>query len=385
MGHVDFSGIVSSGVSNNPDPAIAVQEALQEINLVKTAFLLAFVPPGLALDQIGQSLVQKCGVVPVFGCTTAGQITPVGYDDNSLLLIAFSPKHFRCTPVLISPLKPVVIKETVEKIRQEAGNAHPLAGWNRFALVMADGLSQQEDNLVAAIGFALREMPVFGGSAGDGLSYRQTFILCDGRFHTNAALLLLIDTDVGFVGVGLNHFLPTKQQLVVTAAKPDDRIVCEINGAPAAMEYARLVGHDVADLSPAIFAENPLLVRNKAAYHVRAVQQVVDGTCLSFLSAIDDGLIMRIGEGTEIIQTLQSGLGVMDPAGNKPAFILGFDCILRKLEIEQKGLRKQVSQILADANVLGFCTYGEQHRGVHVNQTFVGVAFFPVSGKKHHD
>jgi len=50
--------------------------------------------------------------------------------------------------------------------------------------------------------------------------------------------------------------------------------------------------------------------------------------------------------------------------------------VLRRLEVEQKQLGRAVSDIFREARVLGFNTYGEQHRGVHMNQTFVGVAFF---------
>ena len=67
---------------------------------------------------------------------------------------------------------------------------------------------------------------------------------------------------------------------------------------------------------------------------------------------------------------------MQDVRGQGPDFILGFDCALRMLEIEQKQLRQQVSDILQDRRVLGFNTYGEQQSGVHMNQTFVGVAFF---------
>ncbi|MEO0362988.1 MAG: FIST C-terminal domain-containing protein, partial [Pseudomonadota bacterium] len=95
---------------------------------------------------------------------------------------------------------------------------------------------------------------------------------------------------------------------------------------------------------------------------------------LSFLAAIDDGLVMTLGRGREIIETLEFGLAGAEDA--PPDFILGFECVLRRLEIEQKRLDARVSDIFRRRRVLGFNTYGEQHRGVHMNQTFVGVAFY---------
>ena len=164
--------------------------------------------------------------------------------------------------------------------------------------------------------------------------------------------------------------------MVVTDAVPEERLVLELNGAPAAQEYARAVGCQPQDLSPEIFAENPMLVRQNMNYHVRAGQGAPGAHALSFLGAIDDGLILTLGRGKEILETLEAELDVKGPREAAPDFVLGFDCVLRKLEIEQKQLTTQVSEIFRRRRVLGFNTYGEQHCGVHVNQTFVGVAFF---------
>ena len=47
---------------------------------------------------------------------------------------------------------------------------------------------------------------------------------------------------------------------------------------------------------------------------------------------------------------------------------------LRRLEIDQMGLREAVDQVLLRNSALGFNTYGEQFCGVHVNQTLTAVA-----------
>ncbi|MBN9675344.1 FIST N-terminal domain-containing protein [Salipiger bermudensis] len=367
---------VQVAVSRDTNAQAAVREALAGIDLPETCFLLAFVPDGLSLEAVANALEAGAGGVPVFGCTTAGTITTEGYETEALLLLAFPRAHFRCASMLIAPLKPMSMKSIASELRTHAARFRRTAGWNRLALIFADGLSKQEDLLVATLEAALGEVPVFGGSAGDNLAFRETFVLHEGRFHTNAALLLLLETDLAFQGLGFDHFLPTEEQMVVTEALPDERLVLEINGAPAALEYARIVGCPVEQLSPEVFAENPMLVRQNMNYHVRAVHDAPGAHALSFLGAIDDGLILTLGRGKEILETLEAELDVKGPREAAPDFVLGFDCVLRKLEIEQKQLTSQVSEIFRRRRVLGFNTYGEQHCGVHVNQTFVGVAFF---------
>lgn len=367
---------VTIAVSYERDAAAAMADVARQIDARESCFLLAFVPGGLDKDGFVTALETHFSGIPAYGCTTAGQITPKGYETDALLVISFPKRHFRCATMLIAPLKPLSIKQIAADVQKLSAQFQKTAHWGRMALTFTDGLSKQEDMLVAALETGLGDMPVFGGSAGDALEFRETSVLHGGQFHSNAALVLLLETDLEFTGLGFDHFLPTDHQMVVTDAVPEERLVLEINGSPAAAEYARLVGVREEDLSPRVFAENPVLVRNNALYHVRAIQTVQEGGALSFLSAIDDGLLLTLGNGTEILQTLNTELDVKSARGKSPDFILGFDCVLRKLEIEQKQLTNEVSATLRRHRVIGFNTYGEQHCGVHVNQTFVGVAFF---------
>ena len=367
---------VSVSQSSAPEAAAAATEAAAGINLGDTCFVLAFVPNGLCLDVLGRELQDRLGGLPVFGCTSAGQITPDGYSSDALLLMAFSKTYFRCASVLIEHLQPFSFSAIAAAAERQDLQFEHTAGWNRLALLFTDGLSKQEDLLVSTLETVLPDTPVFGGSAGDGLDFDATLVLQAGHFYRDAALLLIIETSLGFEGFSFDHFQPTDAQLVITGADPEERLVFEINGAPASREYARLVGCARDALSPRIFAENPILVNYKGRYFVRAISDATEDDALSFMAAIDDGVIMTLGRGKAVIETLRKGLDLRNERGEPPDFILGFDCVLRRLEVEQKHLTRNVSDIFREAHVLGFNTYGEQHCGVHMNQTFVGVAFF---------
>ncbi|WP_245866430.1 FIST N-terminal domain-containing protein [Oceaniglobus roseus] len=374
------SRTVRVGVSADPSARVAVAAALAGIDLSATGFLLVFVPERLICGEVARALAAVAPGVPAFGCTSAGQITPEGYSDTALVVAAFPRRHFRYASMLLDPLKPVSIEATALRARNLSEGFKATHGWRRFGLVFADGLSKQEDILIAALEAGLDGVPLFGGSAGHGLSFDVTHVLHGGGCHQNAALLLIVETDLEFRGLKFDHFMPTEQQIVVTDASPEDRLVHEINGSPAASEYARLIGVAPEDLSPRVFAENPLLVRNFDSYHVRAIQQVTEGGGLAFLSAIENGLILTLGRGKEILETMNAELSVTGQYGLPPEIVLGFDCVLRRLEIEQNGCAGEASRILRDRRVIGFNTYGEQHGGLHMNHTFVGIAFFPPPG-----
>ena len=67
--------------------------------------------------------------------------------------------------------------------------------------------------------------------------------------------------------------------MVITAADPGQCRVTEINGVPAAGEYARLIGVDVSDLDFRNFAFSPVVVPIDGQEFVRSIQKVnADGS-----------------------------------------------------------------------------------------------------------
>ncbi len=367
---------LQAAASSAPDARAAVAELADELKDLDAAFVLVFVADAYDLDAVAEALSASFGRVPVIGCTTAGEISPEGYASNSISAIAFPRRHFRMTSVAIDPLTGYSVSRVIEGCRGLAAEFGATPGWRQMALMFSDGVAKQEDTLVAAIENGLAPVPVLGGSAGDNLAFRETRILHDGYFRSDAAVLALIETDFEFTEVCFDHFISGDQKMVVTAADPAERLVFEINAAPAAEEYARLIGVPVEKLTPFVFAANPVLVRAGGRYHVRAIQQVEPNGALRFQSAIDLGLVLTLGKPLDIVDELDRELGRLCTNRRVPQLVLGFDCILRRLEIEQTGKSAEISAILARNKVIGFNTYGEQHHGMHVNQTFVGVAFY---------
>jgi hypothetical protein len=54
--------------------------------------------------------------------------------------------------------------------------------------------------------------------------------------------------------------------------------------------------------------------------------------------------------------------------------IIAFDCVLNRIDAEQRQISRDVSALYAGNRVIGFNTYGEQYHALHVNQTFSGLA-----------
>ena len=177
----------------------------------------------------------------------------------------------------------------------------------------------------------------------------------------------------------LNHLVPTDQRMVVTKAVPMKRIVETINAEPAAREYARIVGKDPNQLDRFTFAAYPVVVRIGGTHHVRAIQQVNSDGHLVFYSAVDEGMVLTVATSLDMAEHLEMKMAELSQNG-QPECIIGCDCILRRIEAEQTQQKREVGNILAKNNVIGFSTYGEQIGPLHVNHTMSGVAFFNPDG-----
>jgi hypothetical protein len=61
--------------------------------------------------------------------------------------------------------------------------------------------------------------------------------------------------------------------------------------------------------------------------------------------------------------------------GGELAGVVAFNGLGRFLAAEQQGLTARLGQTYASFPVVGFNSYGEQCDGLHVNDTFTGLAF----------
>ncbi len=372
---------VRSAQSCVSDPGRALRRIKAMEGPAGYCLIACFISPAGDPAEIAALAADLFPHTPVIGCTTAGEISDKGYTDGEIVVLGFSARDFTVRTELIPDLRDldgVAVSELALRLRRELAAERP--DWTReFAWLLNDGLARREEQLVSALRFGLGSVPLFGGSAGDGLDFRRTAIIAGGSVHDNAAVLTVLRSRCPVRVFKFDHFRPTEVKMVVTRADPERRIVREINAEPAAFEYARLVGKDPGQLSPFIFAAHPVVVSVGGQHHVRAIQKVEENGDLTFFSAIDEGLVLTLADPTDITRHLEASLGTLaEPV--RPQIIIGCDCILRRLEVEQTQQSVAMSRILAAHRVVGFNTYGEQYNSVHVNQTFTGVAIYPADG-----
>ncbi len=366
---------VKIGSSTADTEERAVRELREQIEQPQMKLVLFFCSIRYRLDRLGE-LVKEAFPCAVLGCTTAGEITPRGYQQGGLSGVSLSGDGFHAHCRVLSPLhalSPVHVQEIAASVRAERRTQGCTDEKGMFGILFVDGLSMLEEQVVAWVFSAFEDIPIVGGSAGDDLRFERTGIYADGRFLSDAAAFCLVETPLPFRTFRTHHFEPGEDRLVITEADPARRRVMEINGESAAGSYAEVLGLRAEDLDSAVFSKHPLMLKIGGEYYVRSIQRANEDGSLTFYCAIDNGLVLRVGRGVDLVGNFRSQLAGIEQKIAKPKLILGFDCILRRLEMQDKNLLGAVNELLSRYPFIGFSTYGEQFNSIHVNQTLTGV------------
>lgn len=342
------------------------------------ALAVVFVPPELDRDAFAAALGEQDFGGPVIGCTTAGSIGSAGYGASLVTAFALPQSRFACTVEVVASLASLDMRRALEQGRGALARLrrarNDVSAATAFGFVLVDGLSMREELLASSLKAALGDISMFGGSAGDGLDFQKTAVLVDGTFRSDRAVLALIHTTLPFRVFKTQHFAIDDRRLIVTRADVERRVVHEFGGEPAAVAYARAVGVAPEALGPQIFSQNPVVVRVGGQDCVRAIQTVSADGSLRFYCAIDEGLVLRIGRGHDLVANLDGLLQRIEGEIGPPDLVIAMDCILRRLELEQTDRIGEAGALLARRGAIGFSTYGEQSESMHVNQTLTGVA-----------
>lgn len=358
----------------SPDPAVAVQTLAEKLHQDHMAGVIFF-----CSDQYGpESLASEfrnhfdC---PVVGCTTAGEIGS-HYQENGIVAVSFASDKFRLHPHLIRSLDDfdsTKAGEMADTIRSNLAFSTDFQPDEMFGFVLLDGLSFKEEPVTAFIHSALQGVSLIGGSAGDSLAFKETRVFAEGEFHRGAGVFIMIESKLPFRTFKLQHFEPSEMELVITEADPATRTVMEIDGGPAAEEYAEILGLEIDALTPQVFSRHPVMMQIGDEWFVRSIQKVNPDGSLTFFCAIDEGLPLTVARGVGFVETLEAKVAELAAEFSSIECTLACDCILRKLEMLETGETTRTEAALAPLNIVGFNTFGEQFGSIHINQTLTGV------------
>jgi hypothetical protein len=206
-GGVDLARIAPSASETNSvhvasSDKRSADEAARELRLKLPAepysAVVVFLSPSYDPQAFAQAMAKYFPDSPVYGCTTAGELSPQGITDSGAVALGFIAADFSIVAHPIAGIDMFAFDQLRDSLAQARATLEEVeagaTGRNRFALLLVDGLCRREEALTSAIGACLDDISLVGGSAGDGMDFGETFVLHDGRAHQNAAVLLLVST-----------------------------------------------------------------------------------------------------------------------------------------------------------------------------------------------
>jgi hypothetical protein len=311
----------------------------------------------------------------IIGCTTAGEIVSGKMLKGSVVAMALGSDIISDAAI-----------EIVEKISSENQVAKAFDAFSAYygepiltmdsqkyvGLILVDGLRGAEEKLMDTIG-NLTDVIFIGGSAGDDVKFKATYIFAGGKTYTDAAVVALLKPAIKFDFIKSQSFRTTGKKLTATKVIESKRMAVEFNDKPAAVAYAEALAI-TSDKVSEKFMTNPVGLMVGGDPYVRSPQQLQDSSII-FYCNIKNGMELEILQSGDIVKDTAKSLEEKKKSLKKISGIINFNCILRTLELDAKGQSDEYGKLFSDIPTVGFSTYGEEYIG-HINQTATMLLFY---------
>ncbi len=361
--------------SQNPDTARALDEICAALP-TDASMVLVFHSINHDPEQMARCMAAAFPNVPTMGCTTMGEVGPAGLTSGGISALAIRGPLRAAAKKIASSVTFEQGRAIVAELARSLGISTLYPDRHLF-LLFADGLSRAEERLVASLGLAAPGIPLVGGSAGDDFRMAHTAVWLNGEAQVGAHLVVLLEPQRPFGVMHVHHYRPTERRVVVTGADPEQRRIWEIDGWPVWRVLMDLLRVDRAALRA-----DPELVTKRSiqfAYQVgsefflRSMMRF-EGESLQMAGAVDEGSVLRIMEGADLVDRTRAGVAETIAHLRAPAAgALVFNCGGRLFEAKSLGLETELYAAMAQIPSAGFSTYGEQLNGLHVNHTLTGI------------
>ena len=316
----------------------------------------------------------------VLGTSTSGEICSAkGFTKQSLVLTTLTDASTTVSGVIFDDTDkfPIVHKQKIAAAARKAGINLGRAGANKdcFALTFINGLCNAEESTLALLNAVIgdKDFIIAGGSAGDDLQFKQTYVSYNGEVVSRGAAVLFVKTQKKFIVRRENIFAPSGKTLRLTGVDIESRLVKSINNQSPKRAYAQALGIPEAKAADAALT-HPL----GRAYG----DDVFISSIASFNPDGSMGMYCRVlpNVGVELMQPLdaveianKTGIACREEVP-KMGFVLLVNCILRTIGFEQ-----QLTDRIADVwrkyfpAYCGFSSYGEQKDRLNFNQTLLAI------------
>jgi hypothetical protein len=292
-------------------------------------------------------------------CSTSGEYTNNGYADGVISGFEYDLSDAEIVEIKYPPVKSVQeLKEAYSKVKNNK---------NAYMLLLCNGLSNMEETVLSTFYFIEPSFKIIGGSAGDNLQFKETYIFIGNKRVANVAIFVNSKRRTSIIKE--NIYTKTGKTLLVTDADVIERTVRTFNYKPASTEYANLLGIKESDLQKH-FMNHPLGKAYKDDIFIASPMKINSDKSITFYCELMCNTFVHMLKPDDPILVLKKTL---QSAPFKPSFVFSINCILRSLKFIEDDIWKDFDKEMLKfcSNTTGFISYGEQYYKYHSNQTMV--------------
>jgi hypothetical protein len=307
------------------------------------------------------------GDVPLIGCSTAGEITPAGPADATLVVLVLGGPGFT-----VATAESSLLRGPREAGEEVAGALREVDAPHKVLMILPDGASINHQDIVrGAHSQAGAEISVVGGFAAEGgLRLHRPFQLKDGGVRQQTVVAAAIGS-TGPFGIGVRHgWRPVGEPMTVSWDATGR--ISRLDDEPALDAYlSRLNAPEEAYSDPYEFDHFKQmrmigLMRGDGYEVIRGLREANFEDRTLGVQAIDnaeDGLVRVVeGDPASLLDAAAAACSeALDGIGGPPLGFVAFDCSSRKFVLgRDRGTEvDRIVALSAGAPVAGFYSYGE--------------------------
>ncbi|MCR5763886.1 MAG: FIST C-terminal domain-containing protein [Treponema sp.] len=367
--------------SSNKNLDLALKEILSQLdgNQNYTAVIF-FASICYDFPKLAQKMKELFPRTQLLGTSTSGEISTKGFTKNSLVVTTLTDSYTKVSGVVIDDTDqfPIVHKEKIENAARKVGITLNRTGANRdcFALTFINGLCNAEEASLALLNAVIgdKEFIIAGGSAGDDLKFKQTYVCYNGEVVSRGAAVLFFKTQKKFILKRENIFTPSGKRLLLSGVNIETRTVNSINGQNPKRMYAQALGISESEAGNAALS-HPM----GRSYG----DDVFISSIANFNSNGSIGMYCRVLPNSEVeLMDPLDAVEIANKTGQEfqkeitnPGCVILINCILRTIGFEQNNLTGKIAETWRKyfPAFCGFSSYGEQKDHLNFNQTLLAL------------
>jgi signal transduction histidine kinase len=307
----------------------------------------------LDVEKTSEILINLKALLPsayLIGSSTDGEIIDGDTKNNSLI---FNFSLFDSTSI-VTYIKKLEDDSFVRGV--EIGTLSLLHN-AKAAILFADGLNCNGDDLIKGISSTHSDSLFAGGMSGDNALFKQTYVILDDTIYFNSIVIAFLSGDTLRANSNYSfNWIPIGPIFTVTHAV-DNRIYT-IDDIPIVQVYREYLGDAVANSLPAVGVAFPLIMRSSGDLIGRSAIGIYDDGSLLFGGNIPKGEKVQLGLGNGSLMLENADATVRQINTYQPQGIYIYSCMARRRFLGDS-IRSEIFPLQQIAPVSGFFTYGE--------------------------